>query len=998
MKNLCLLIFLVLSPFMLFAQQRTIEGRVNDDENTPLPGVNVLVKGSTTGTVTDVDGNYRITVNENAETLVFSYVGYQSEEITIGNQTSIIVQLLPDLEALEEIVVIGYGTQKKENLTGAVAAISGEKITEVPLLSADQALQGLAAGVTVTQPSGAPGSTPSVNIRGLGTIGNNDPLVIIDGVPGQFDMVSPNEIESISILKDAASAAIYGSRAAGGVVLITTKRGSEQGVSINYDGFVGIQKPIDMPEYLGADGYLEYYNEALTNETGTDQNFQPANPNNDTDWQNEVIKNSAVQQQHVLSLRGGTAKTKTNVSLTYQNQQGLIQNSQFERFAIRANNNFDVSDKLRFNLDVSARRDIDQEPGAGESQVFYGVLRIPPIYSGINFDGTYGEGWNGQNPIGDAQSSGERKTTSDLIFMNLGGEVDIAKGLNFAVTFSPIIENNRYKGFLRPFDYFTYDASNNLLGQGVSVDVASLDETSTQYLSMTTKALLAYEKDLGNSQVKFLAGTEYVDERTEFLNMERNGFILPDYSVFDAGDVGNTFLNGSNYESTLLSYFGRINYSYKDKYLIEVNGRYDGSSRFSKDNRWGFFPSVSAGWRLSEESFFSVPGIDDLKLRGSWGQLGNQFVRGNSLTLTNAAYYPYLSIFEINEVSVNNNEPNSAGAVTTAANESLTWETSTMSNIGFDLVLLEGKLSTTFDYFVRNTTDILLEKPISKTIGLMPAPINAGKVQNKGWELTLTHRNNIGDFGYQVTGIASNVNNEIQSLDEGTIINGIFIQQEGEEINSLYGYKTNGLLSESDLDDNGQYLGVAAKPGDIKYVDTDDDGIISDDDREVIGSTIPNFTYSLDIGANYKNFDFRIFFQGASNVNTYLTGDAAWAFNNTSGKITTWQAENRWDPASPNPDAAYPRLWQNSSSINQLNSDFWVLNASYFKMRNISVGYTFDNSPLKKIGMSKLRLYLTGQNVFNLDKIRGFDAEVAVGSGRAHPQTSIYAFGVNATF
>jgi len=987
----------LLSSFTLLAQQQTITGRVVDmSTGEPLPGVNILAKGTAIGTVTDVDGNYRLTVSADVATLVFSSIGFETAEENINGRSSINLDLSPDIQSLSEVVVVGYGTQKKENLTGAVSAVTGEKIAERPVLSADQALQGLAPGVTVSQFGGEPGSGATVRIRGLGTLGNNNPLVIIDGVPGSFDLVDPNNIESISILKDAASAAIYGSRAAGGVVLITTKRGKAGKLKVSYNGYVGVQRPIDIPNYLGSEGYLQFYNEALENETGTNQNFVPNNPDNDTDWFEEVLVENPIQQQHVLNLGGGNEFVTSNVALTYQDQQGLIANSSYQRYSLRANNDFQAGERFKFRLDVSAKRSIDNSPAGGSSTVFNQTYRIPPIYSAVNFDGSYGEGWNGQNPVAISQASGENELVSDFSLLNLGVNYKIVEGLSLDFSFSPWIQNDKRKNFRKPYEWATYDENNLQLARSTDIDVASLNETSINRRSLTTKGLLNYDKTVGVHQFNALVGFEQIQENVELNSATMRGFVLPEFPVFNAGDISNVQLTGTAFENSLLSYFGRVNYILKDRYLVELNARYDGTSRFAPDQRWGFFPSVSLGWRISEEEFFNVAPVDDLKIRASWGQLGNQFVRGNALSL--AAYYPYLSIFSVDDVLVVNNQGQLGGAIETVSNEGLTWETTEMVNIGADLVMLEGKLEFIGEYFIRNTYDILLEKPISQTVGLDPAPINAGEVRNVGWETTLSYRDQVGDFGYRITALFSDVRNEIVSLDEGTIINGLQIQQEGSELNSLFGLKTEGLLTAADLDEDGRYLGLAAKPGDIKYTDLNGDQVINQDDRTIIGSRIPRYTYSFDIGANYKGFDLSLFFQGVGKWNGYLNGNAAWAFNNTSAKITEWQAENRWDPANPNPNAAYPRLWQNSSSPNQQTSDFWVTDASFLKLRNVVLSYSLPLSLLERASISQAKVYLSGQNVLNFDSVRGFDAEVPLGNGSFYPQVSVYTIGVNATF
>ena len=1008
MKRIILLMSVSWLSLTLYAQERAITGQITDLSNgESLPGVNILVKGTSIGTVSDVEGNYRLTAPEDAETLVFSSVGYTSEEVAINGQSTINLELSPDIQSLQEIVVVGYGEQKKENLTGAVSTIDAQEINKRPVLSADQALQGIAPGVTVT-PNAEPGSGATIRIRGLGTLGNNDPLVIIDGVPGSFDMVDPNNIESISVLKDAASAAIYGSRAAGGVIIVTTKRGAAGGIKVNYSGYVGIQQPVDLPEFLGAGGYLQFYNEALENETGSPQNFVAPNPNNNTDWLEEILVPNPLQQQHALTVSGGNETIKSNVTLTHQNQDGLIANSQFKRYSLRANNDVVASDRLRFVFDINAKRDIDQAPAVGEGIVFEQALRIPPIYAARNFDGSYGEGWNGvQNPLAMSEGMGSRETRIDLFSVNVGATVDLTEALSVDLSFAPQVRNGEYQRFDRDVEWKQYDATNTLIGSGTFLGASSLNQIQAQQTVITSRALLRYQEDIGKHVLNGLLGTELVDEDYTRQGASRRGFILPDFEVLGAGDPASALNEGNAFESSLLSYFGRIGYEYDSRYLLELNARYDGSSRFAPDQRWGFFPSVSAGWRISEEDFFAINNVDEFKLRASVGQLGNQFVAGagsvgqfrnylETNNLSNAAFYPYVSSFTLG-TSVIGNTAQPSGAITDVANSNLTWETTTMQNYGLDLTLFSGALSATADYYVRRTTDILLNKPISGTFGLDPAPVNAGEVKNTGWELSLGYRQKAGDFGYGVTGVLSDVRNEIVSLDGGEIIQGLLVQREGEEINSIFGFETAGLLTDADLTD-GQFLGFDSKPGDIKYVDQNDDNQLNDDDRVIIGSTIPRLTYSLNVNLSYRQFSLTVFAQGVGKVDTYFDGEAAYAFRNTSGKITEEIAQNRWNPANPNPGAAYPRLWQNTGNRNQLNSDFWVRDASYFKLRNIVLAYDLSATALESIGMSGLRVYVSGQNVLNLDKIEGYDAEVPFGTTRIYPQSRIFALGVNASF
>lgn len=1008
MKTILLLLLMLLASTMLYAQEQSVSGIVTSvEDNEPLPGVTVLIKGTTQGTVSDISGKYTLPVPGPDAVLVFSSVGFTSEEIEVGNQTQISVSMAPDLQSLQEVVVVGYGEQKKENLTGAVSLIDSKEINERPVLNAAQALQGIAPGVTVT-PNAEPGSGASIRVRGIGTIGNNEPLVIIDGSPGSFDMVDPNNIESISVLKDAASAAIYGSRAAGGVIIIKTKRGSQGPVKINYSGYAGIQQPVDLPDFLGAEEYLRYYNEALENETGQPQNFTAPNPSNDTDWLDEILEPNPVQQQHALSVSGGTEKLRSNVTLTYQNQKGLIANSRYKRYSIRANNDIFATDNIRFVFDINAKRDIDMAPAAGEGRVFEQALRIPPIYAARNFNGSYGEGWNGSsNALAMSEAMGNQETEIDLLTLNLGATIDLTKQLSLDLGFSPLVRNGGYTQFNKNVEWNQYDQSNQLIASGSFLGASDLNVVNAKQTVLTSKALLRYQATFGNHTFNTLLGTELVDETYQRQSAYRRGFTLPDYAVLNAGDPASSLNSGNAFESSLLSYFGRIGYEFDQRYLLEFNARYDGTSRFAEDERWGFFPSVSAGWRISEEDFFAWQGVEELKLRASVGQLGNQFVAGagsigqfrsylEANNLSNAAFYPYVSNFNL-QTSVIGNIAQASGAITDVSNNQLTWETATMQNFGLDMILFQGAFNATADYYIRRTTDILLNKPISGTVGLDPAPINIGEVENKGWELSLNYRNIGNAFTYSVTGVLSDVRNKIVSLDGGEFIQGLRIQREGEEINAVFGYQTDGLLTAEDVTD-GQHLGFNMAPGDIKYVDQNGDNQLDNDDRVVIGSTIPRYTYSFNVDLGYKQFNLSMFMQGVGKLQTYFDGEGAYAFRNISGKITEEIAENRWNPASPDPNAKYPRLWQNSGSRNEIPSDFWVRNAAYFKLRNIVFSYNLSSSVLESIGMSAIRLYVSGQNVLNFDKIKGYNAEVPFGTTRIYPQAKLYVLGINATF
>lgn len=986
MKKLLYLTLFIGFVSLQMSAQTQIKGTVIDGSNSsPLPGASIVVEGTTNGTVSDFDGNFTISVDDTNAMLNISYIGYNSTSFPLNGQIYVDITLNVDSQALDEVVIVGYATQKKENLTGAVSVVDGDELNQRPVVSAQAALQGIAPGVTVTQNSGAPGSNGSISIRGIGTIGNNEPLIIVDGSPGSFDQVNPNDIESISVLKDAASAAIYGSRAAGGVVIITTKRGKDGKIRVSYDGQVGFQRPVDQQDFLGSDDYVRLYNEALENESGSPGTFVAPNTGVNTDWQKEVLVKGPIQQQHSLTLSGGNKWLQTSASASLQKQDGLLALSNFERQSFRVNNDFVVNDKLSFRADIALNQIEDNSPGWGTNGIFEQVSRIPPVYGGINIDGSFGEGWNGNNPIAKSTIGGSNNIVTDILQMNIGGTYEFTKGFKANFIYSPNIENRNRRNFEREYEYkiLTDTGTSAPQIEGPS----ELTEESSRIKRDNIKILLTYEKELGKeSSMNILGGFESFTFREQRNSIFRRGFLLPDFQVIDAGDPASAQISGSIGEWGLESYFARANFNFFDKYLFEANIRYDGSSRFSEDQRWGAFPSVSAGWRISEEEFFKNETFTQLKLRASWGQLGNQFATNNLL--------PYVSLVDISQSIPLGNEIRTGAAITDLANPRLSWETTTVLNFGLDTSLW-GKLNIEADYYIKDTEDILLLLPIPNSIGLNPAFVNAGQVRNEGIDLGLSYRNTIGDFSYRIGAVYSNVSNEIVSLNDGTFINGRLINQEGGELNSIYGFATDGLLTQQEVDSG---LGFGGKAGDIKYVDQNGDDVLDGDDRTVIGSTIPKHTYSLDIGLNYKGFGLDIFFQGVGDVDGYLDQQAAWAFYNTSGKITTEIANDRWTTANPNPRAAYPRLWQNTGNVNEQISDFWVVDASYFKLRNIVVSYTLPSEFLKPIGLSNWRIYLSGQNVLNFDNISGFDAEAPLGNAGFYPQVSIYTFGTNISF
>ncbi|MEQ9441353.1 MAG: TonB-dependent receptor [Cyclobacteriaceae bacterium] len=1015
LRLLCILLLAGSSP--LWAQQRSVSGTVTTEEDGALPGVNILLKGTSTGTVTDIDGNFRLNVPSDDAVLVFSAVGYTTEEVIVGNQAEVDVLMLPDIQSLSEVVVVGYGTQNKENLTGSVETIDAERITKQPVMQTSQALMGTAPGVTVLQNSSQPGSDEaSIRIRGTGTLGNSNPLVLIDGVPGDMNGVDPRDIANISVLKDAASASIYGSRAANGVILITTKRGKEGGFSVNYSGYGGWQTPTNFPKYLDGYGYLVNYNLARENlgqdplytqeyidawqaNHATDPDHYP-----NTDWVKEVFTEPGFQQSHHLSLSGGGENARVLGSLSFMDQDGNIPNYNFKRYQARINTDLTVSDKVGFNFDLNVRRSVRQQPEANLEEITRQAFRIPPIFAAQYSDGSWGPGWNGQNPVAAALEGGFNNEDYNYVRGILKAHYKPIPGLEIATMYAPEYNDYFQKEFNRQYQVYNFDTKDL---EYTYPDRNSLRQRNNRDLTHNFNATATYEKDLGKHFIKGLVGYELITFRYDYFTAYRDNFPLQDYPQLNVGSQDNMQNGGSAYDWGLQSYFARINYDYDGKYLLEANVRRDGSSRFAEGNKYGIFPSVSAGWRISEENFFSGVGfINNLKVRASWGQLGNQQLVDAS---NDPIIYPFASTITLGQDFLFGGSPYSGAAQTGLANKDISWETTETTNFGLDLGMFANRFTLSAEYYIRNTRDILLQLPVPLTIGLDAPFQNAGKVRNQGWDLALGWQDEVGSFNYYVNLNVSDVKNEVTDLlGAGPFINGNSIIQEGEPINAIYGYQSNGYFQTQEEIDNSPTQFGALAPGDIKYVnqqtvDSNGDGIpdeadavVNADDRIVIGDPFPRMTYGLNLGAGYKGFDLSIFIQGVGKRDVYLQGDAIWAFQN-AGKIQEWH-QDYWTPDNPN--AAYPRLVATTSHNNYETSNFWLWDAAYARLRNLTFGYTFPQAMMDDIFVDKLRIYFSGQNLLTLDDMApGWDPETPNNTtGALYPITKVFTFGVDLTF
>ena len=981
-------------------QQKTVSGKVTDSSGASLPGVSVVVKGTTIGTISDGDGDYSISNLPANARLQFSFVGMKTQELAVGNQTTINVVLEEETIGIEEVVAIGYGTQKKVNLTGSIAAVSSEEIAKRQVGQSSMVLQGIAPGVTVTQSSGQPGKDGgTIRIRGIGTLNNSDPLVLVDGIEMAMNNVDPNLIESISVLKDAASSAIYGSRAANGVILITTKRAKAGQFTLDYNAYFGVQNPTNLTHPVNAVDHMKYmdiantnvgkspvYGDAIINEyianEATNRDKYP-----DTDWHKEIYSGSGTQQSHFVTLSAGTEKIKVLAALGYFDQEGIIQNTGYKRYTARFNSDMQITSKLNAKFDIFARFIDTKEPSSGisgeSSGVLYWMNRMPANQVSRLSNGKWGTGWEGDNPTAKMLDGGIWNERTPQLVMNMSLNYQFTKWLTGEVSYAPSYTPKMTTTFSRPIE--TYRADGSLAFTKPST--ASLSEDRNTTFNQDYKALLTANKTFGKHTIKVLTGFSQEQYWNNWIIGSRSNFPFLDYQVLSAGGVPDQKASGAGSEWVLRSFFGRFNYDYNSKYLFEANLRYDGSSRFAKGKKYGTFPSFSAGWRISEEEFLKPIQhiVSNLKLRISWGQLGNQLI-GN---------YPFASFINYNTYIFNGTAVSGA-SIDDMANPDISWEKTEMSNIGVDFGV-GSKLSGSFDYYIRNTTGILLRLDVPKTTGLNAPYQNAGEVENKGWDLGLNYKNNDNPFKYELAFVLSDVKNKVLDL-KGVSRTGLTVSNEGYPINSLYGLEAIGYITDADYDQNGKYLYATQYGkfgrGDIKYKDQNGDGVINDKDEAIIGSTIPRFNYSLNVNLSYKNFDLGMFWQGVGKADGYLGNNATMPFY--LGGTIQEQNKDFWTP--DNLDAKFPRLAFNEPN-NEKNSSFWMKNASYLRLKNIQIGYSLPKSLIKKASIQRLRIYVSGQNLLTFDKFwDGYDVESPVGVGNQYPQVKLFTMGLDVKF
>lgn len=998
-------------------QDGKITGVVSDAFG-PIAGANVVVKGTTNGTITDMNGNFSLDVPKGSK-LQISYIGYITKELIVGDKTNYSIQLAEDSQALDEVVVVGYGTEKKVNVIGSIAQIGSEKLENRSTPQLSNALTGQMAGVTVIQRSGRPGNSGGeIRVRGVGSFGGesnkSDALVLIDGIPGKLNDVSSEDVESISVLKDASTAAIYGSRAANGVILVTTKTGKEGKVSVGYNGYVGFNTPTALPEFVDTWQYATLYNEAVGREAYTQEEIRKFRDGSDPDhyanarYLDEVFSRKGLQTGHDVTVNGGNAENKYMVSFGYLKQNGIVEKNDYQRYNARVNLINEILPGLKLTSRLSGvygNRKEPMAPGGDDASnmliLIQKALRFPGLTPTVLSDGTFGAGRELHGtPAGWIKSDSFYENPEFSLNANVRLDYNPIKDLQLSAIGAYTYTNGEER---------TYRSTMKLSGDRV-LGPSELKHKMGKTIYKTFQATAEYNKTIGGHTFGILAGYSWEQEDYRYIQGSRDKFPGNDLPYLNAGSPDNQKSEGTGNAWAIQSGFGRLRYNFNERYLFESTVRYDGSSRFPQSKKFGFFPSVAAGWRLSEENFFkeneSLGFISNLKLKVSWGRLGNQ----------NIGNYPYQSVYELGQNYPFGDTYTQGAAVTTAVDPTIKWEETETVDGGLEAVFWNGLLSVNASYFNRRTYDILYKPSgsVSTILGQKISEMNTGELKNFGWEFEVGHRNKIGDVSYNVNANLSIIKNKLVTLGVGNVeqLNGLvgngsdlFIDY---PIQMYYGYVSDGVfLDEKDIKSWHDQSKVTPnpQPGDIRYKDISGpdgvpDGKIDPNyDRVYLGSRIPKFTFGLNLGVEYKGLDLSVLLQGVAGVTGMLDGFAGWAFRG-DGNIQKWQAEGRFDPANPTRYPAYPRLedLSNSTTPNIVTSDFWTQDASYIRLKNIQLGYTFPKKMLQAAKISNLRVYVQAENPLCWNKYKpGWDPEINT-SGNYYPILATYTFGVNFKF
>ncbi len=1003
-------------------QQKTISAVVMDPKlNEPIIGANVVIKGTTNGTITDMDGKFTLTISSPNDVILISYIGYIPLEIKASDIKDSKIFLKDDTQKLEEIVVVGYGTQKKLNLTGAVAAVSGEAMTKRPVVNPTTMLQGQVPGLRVNQGLGQPGGeSVSIRVRGQGTFSSagSDPLILINGVPGDLNNLDPSVIESVSVLKDAASASIYGARAANGVILVTTKQGSgDQKNRIAYHGNLGVHSPTKMFDIVtNSVEYMELANLAKTNSGLGDKYPQEEidkyrnNVGSDQypnfDWIDYMF-NPALVQNHNLSLAGSSEKSTYNVALNYVNQDGTLRGYNYKKYNMTVDLTSQATSWMRVGTYIGLKYGDKMQTRQNQDDAFLSTLSQAPTYMPwLPDDGSGIVRWT--NAAYDYEShnknmpaiiaTGTVKPNQDFdINGQIWTEITLAKGLSWYTKGAARLYSNKWKdwrGKPEPLYMFHTGIKKGELDKGG----IGLSEGDERLFYTNLYSYLKYDFTTPGKDHSFsiMAGYSQENEKYQSLGAYRRDYPF-ELQTIDAGGTTGWSNSGSEREWALMSGFGRLNYNFKDRYLLEVNTRYDGSSRISEKGRWGIFPSFSLGWRLTEEEFVKkadLSWLSNAKLRGSWGQLGNQ----------NIGFYPYQAmISSVSSYPFDKKNESLAYTQTAYANQDIKWETTTITDLGVDLQLF-NRLSITFDWYKKATTDILRGSQVSYLLGLSAPTVNNGSLENQGVELALNWSDRIKEgpmkgLDYNVGFFFDRSRNKLTKFGD-VEYSGYGILQEGLPYGEYYMLDCIGVFADqAEVAASPKQFTDNTQPGDLKYRDANGDGKINNDDRVVMSGRFPGFEYSINLGASWKGFDLTVLGQGVSDKKYYIDGWGVQPFRQGSAPTKEY-LQGMWTPEKPN-GAKHPKLyWDNlGGGKNTRTNSYFLRDASYFRLKNLTLGYSIPKQITDKAGMSRLRVYFSADNLLTLTNFEGLDPERG-GDGRAaqYPQNRIVSFGLNVEF
>ncbi|HTN05891.1 TonB-dependent receptor [Agriterribacter sp.] len=986
-----------------------IKGRVTDKAGHPLQGVSITVAGQPGGTTTDADGRFTLHVpdGQNAA-LEITSIGFVSKKISVGAQKDITIILEPEVTGLDDIVVVGYGTQKKTDLTGSVASVNGKDLVKSSATNVTNSLAGRLPGITAVNGNGKPGSGSQITIRGTSTFGDNSALVVVDGIVRSFEQIDPNEIESVSILKDASATAVYGSRAANGVILVTTKRGRSGKPTISYNGFAGIQNPTAYPKLMNGLQYATTKNVARQN-----MGLQPAfsaqemediqqGKKAEIDWYDLTLNKKAFQTNQNISVSGGTEMVKYFMAAGYLDQEGLYDNLNYKRYSVRSNVDASINKNLTVSIDLDASRRNSNGSSYSPEAIFSDIMAAYPFDRTYNPDGTIFY-TREQHPVEEIKT-GYQKNVTDVLqaTLSLKHELPFVKGLSVSGKASFGKEGFTSKFYQVPILMNRQDADGNTLEIypfGGWNGKTALTESYSDYNTTTLNASLNYLASFGEHDVKAIALFEQFDAKSKNFYGFRTNFPANGLDELLYGGQVQKDANGSSFNDGRRSYVARVDYAFKNRYLLEGSFRSDGSVAFPASKKYGFFPAVSAGWKISEEAFFrnssSLDFFDNLKLRASYGLVGND----RNVYAGRVPTFQYQQVYNLSSTIISGSNAYASVSPGILPNPIVTWESASILDVGLDGSFWNRMLQFEIDYFYKRTSNILLSRirSIPGTIGAALPAENYAKVDNKGIELSLSHQNTIGAVNYFVKANASFAKSKVILLDEPANIPD-YLLQTGRPLGFIVGYKALGFFqSDEEVQSYFPQFNGGQKAGDVKYADINGDKKIDANDRTIISmdNGVPKILGGLMIGGSYKGFDLSILFQGATKMKKMLNGRSKIFFNGGSHNNFA-DLLDYWTPENPN--AKYPRPWENQHPNNSLESSLYLRDASYIRLKSIDFGYTFSKGISRKIGAELMRVYFSGANIFLFDKMNMFDPEVENTDGAYYPQQRTLNLGINLTF